>query len=477
MQAVNGTSLGAFQNNQASINIKISAQSLRVPESAEKPEKIEKAGHEERENHKVRSDHGEERATQIFRQEISQTLKIAFRSTFSLSTNASNPYRSSESPEDLATDVMTAAKAIVEDSPAEPAKTLVRVRQSVEQAITSSKQVVNTEEGASALKNADDLISRGLRVLENDTQLTSASALSVQSKSTQRSTIQIRTQEGDTIKFDLRRVDKLSATDISLQSDTGNAEFTEISLSSRSRLVLQVKGDLNSAELDAIKNVFTQAEQLAEEFFAGDLNAALEVVAGLEFDSSQLAKVSMKFRSSERISAQQTILQSTPATPVGAIDTATVAAATPLIPTAVPVTPQPAPAATPLTSTAVPVTPQPAPAVNDTASTTTVPAAITATPETETISTPVENASGADGLLSGFSALADFLGQIADFLDQNMDQFSGGLTQGSGEAKLRFEFTESVRLDILKAVMIEIAPEHDEHDDSDSAPREVSSDR
>ncbi len=455
MQAVNGTSLGAFQNSQASVNIKASAQLVRGPERAEGPEKVEKAGHEERDSNKVKPDHGEGRATQIFRQEISQTLKIAFRSAFSLAANVSNPYKSSESPDDLAADVMTAAKSIVEDSPAEPAKTLVRIRQSVDQAITSSQQVVNTEEGASALKNADNLISRGLQVLENDAQLTSASALSIESKSTQRSTIQIRTQEGDTIKFDLRRVDKLSATDISLQSDSGNANYTEVSLSSRSRLVLKVEGDLNTAELEAIRNVFTQAEQLAEEFFAGDLNAALEVVAGLEFDSSQLAKVSMKFRSSERISAQQTILQSAPATPTGAIDTVAVATATPLIPTP------------------APVVAQRVPTVSDSASTTTVPAAITATPETEAIATPVENASGSGGLLSGFSSLADFLGQIADFLEQSMDQFSGGLLSGAGDAKLRFEFTESVRIDILKAVMIEIAPEHEESDDSVAAAQDV----
>jgi hypothetical protein len=452
MHVINGSSLAASQDNQVKVYFRVRANAIQ---GSEKPEKTEKPDHENRHHDRVKSDHGSERATQIFRQEINQSLKIAFRSAMSLSLNPASAYQSSESPEDLATDVLRTAREIATKSPDKPEKTLVRVRQSVEQAITASQTIVNTEEGASALTAADDLISRGLDTLASDTSLKSASALSIESTSKQRSSIQIRTQEGDIIKFDLRHVEKMSASDISLQTESGSATSTEISISSRSRVVLKIEGDINSAELEAIRSVFAQAEQLAEEFFSGDLNAALEIVAGLEFDSSQLARVSMKFRSSERISAQQTVLQSSPAPAAIAEDTVT---AVPSTPAAIA---EDTPAAAPSTPTAIaattPTKAQPEPVLG-------APVSTEVQPET----VPPEEAVSSGGFLSGFSTLADFLGKIADFLEQGTGQIGGALFSAT-DARIRFEFTESFRLEILKAVMIEVAPETEKDDDPDGS--------
>ncbi len=54
---------------------------------------------------------------------------------------------------------------------------------------------------------------------------------------------------------------------------------------------------------------------------------------------------------------------------------------------------------------------------------------------------------------------------IADYLEQAVDQFSESL-QGSASTSIRFEFTQSLRLDILRAVMIETAPESGENDEA-----------
>lgn len=428
MHPVTSTSLAAFQSNRTQLEFR--------PQNHH----AEKAEHAHRDRDHVESSHGRRRAAQIFRQEMILFLKIKFQSEFKFAINSANPYTSGDSAEDVAADVLTTARAITEQSPQEPSQTLAQVRETVTQAVNTSQESVNTVEGEAELEVAEGLIQRGLDDLENDTRLLSASSFSVESTSKQRSTIQIRTQEGDIVKFDLRRIERLSASDIAVQTESGSASLTEVSVSSRSRLVLKVEGDLNDAELEAIRNVFAQAEQLAEEFFAGDLNAALEVVAALEFDTSQLARVSMKFRSSERISVQQTIVQSAPiaAPPENPSSTATVA-----------------------TRAEIPI-----PAISEAASTETVTAPATSVASVEPETTAVaEEASSSTGLFSGFTSLINYLGMIADYLEQTVDQFSESL-QGSASTRIRFEFTESLRLDILRAVMIETAPESDGNEET-----------
>ena len=430
MHPVNSTSFAAFQTNNAQLKFRPQLQPAQISEPI-------------RQDHdRVESEHGRGRASQIFRQEIIQSLKIKFSSTFKLSIESANPYRNNDSAESVAADVVNSARTIAEQSPAEPSQTLAQVRESVAQAVSISQKSVETAEGEAELDAADGLIQRGLDELEKDTRLVSASSLAVESRSKQRSTIKIQTQEGDIVKFDLRRVDRLSASDVAIQTESGSASLTEVSVSSRSRLVLKVEGDLNDAELDAIKNVFAQAEQIAEEFFAGDLNAALEVVAGLEFDTGQLARVSMKFRSSERISMQQTTLQSAPvvAPPESPASTATVAA----------------PTATPATR------------ISDLPSTETVSAPASTVADIRSETPPVaDDTSSSSSLFSGFASLINYLGRVADYLEETVDLFSNSL-QGAATTGIRFEFTESLRLDILRAVLIETAPESEESHEEES---------
>ena len=237
MHPVTSTSLAAFQSNKIQLEFRAQQQNAKKTEHAHNGR-----GH-------IETSHGRRRATQIFRQEIIQLLKIKFHSEFNLSINSVNPYRSSGSAEGVAADVLTAARAITEQGSEEPSQTLAQVRESVDQAVSNSQEIVNTTEGEAELEIADGLIQRGLDALESDARLMSVSSTSIESTSKQRSTIQIRTQEGDIVKFDLRRIDRLSASDIAIQTESGSANLTEVSISSSSRLVLKVEGNLNEAEL------------------------------------------------------------------------------------------------------------------------------------------------------------------------------------------------------------------------------------
>lgn len=115
----------------------------------------------------------------------------------------------------------------------------------------------------------------------------------------ERTTLYIETQEGDVVrlKFSARE----SANIKILQ--TGDAEATDLTMKTRStsKLSVKVRGDLNSEEFAAIQDTIAQAIELANDFFAGDVQAAFEFAAALDIDGEQLAGVRLRMRVSERL--------------------------------------------------------------------------------------------------------------------------------------------------------------------------------
>ncbi|MDH4316579.1 MAG: hypothetical protein OEW68_17335, partial [Gammaproteobacteria bacterium] len=263
-------------------------------------------------------------------------------------------------------------------------------------------------------------------------------ALSIDARSRQRSIIRIRTTEGDIVKLDLRQIDRLSVSDVATRSDEGSSSVTEVSVSSRSRLILKVNGDLNEAELEAIRNVFAQAEDLADRFFGGDLNAALEVSAGLQYDSGQLARVSMRFRSSQQLHISQSIVNNAPI--------AAPAADTPVV--AAPGSDSPEPAAP-----VVPASELTEPVVAGDGDVEQLPEPAVESPIAGGEEAP------AGGFFSGFGSLINYLGMVADYLDESLARFRELIGAESGSGRLRLDISTSFRLDVLRAVMAQKIPD------------------
>ena len=187
-------------------------------------------------------------------------------------------------------------------------------------------------------------------------------------------------------------------------------------------MMLRVKGDLNESEYAAIQNVFSQAESIANEFFDGDLAAALNLAGGFEFDSDQLSRVKMRFRSHQvsNIAYTETMTRPQPAQ----IEES-VAPAAPQVALRAPVTAAPEPA------------PERAPDVAEPAPTPT-PEAAPASP----------NVIDDQSLASFFETLSGFLRSVSE-----------GFEPASGGGSFRLHYSESFKLDILKAVIHTVAPE------------------
>lgn len=240
------------------------------------------------------------RALKILRQEIRQVLSASFRIKYAATPTAYGNTGDPVSRGDVAEEVINGARAVADRAPVKARESLVKLRGEVETAARSARNIVG-DEGRNDIAGTLGTVRQGLAGLEKDAARnieSSASVLSVESRLKQRSTIRIRTQEGDVVRLDLRRSEKLSAEDISMADRESRFASTSLEVSSRTRMALKVNGDLNEAEFAAIQRVFAQAEAIADEFFNGDLAAAFDMAAGIEFDSEQLARVKMRFVSS-----------------------------------------------------------------------------------------------------------------------------------------------------------------------------------
>ncbi len=233
------------------------------------------------------------------RQEIRAALTQKFKLAISTALGSYTPTAPSSS--DVASEALGAAGRLAGQDPLSASEQLKALREDVEAAGDAVKGLIGDDD-LDDVEDAIAKISQGLDEADDDAArntVASASFLSAESVLKQSSKIRIRTQEGDVVTLDLRRRESFSATDVAVQGAGGSFTSTEVEASSKSRLVLNVRGDINAEELAAIQGVFEQAEAIAADFFGGDIAAAFEAASGLAYDSEQLSRVSLRFRERE----------------------------------------------------------------------------------------------------------------------------------------------------------------------------------
>lgn len=288
-------SLSATALLGSSVGHKLERSDVIAPSKTERTQATEQS-------HRARGHHHRQhsRALGVFHQELKLALSARFRSVFFASQPNYSEAKGAATPDDVAAEALVAAKQVVNDAPVSASRALITFRQKVEEAASITRETVGADDGLVDVDGAVGRVNEGLDDLEGEAAKnveSSTSILAVDSRTRERSSIRIRTQEGDIVKFHLKRAENLSATDTAFSTNGTSGSTTQVEISSRSRMVLRVDGDLNEAELAAIQNVFTRAESIADEFFNGDLSAAFDLAAGFEYDTDQLARVRMGFRS------------------------------------------------------------------------------------------------------------------------------------------------------------------------------------
>lgn len=202
----------------------------------------------------------------------------------------------------------------------------------------------NNANGSSALETTISQITDQLQSLfsaylaNSDTVQGGGSATATGAKliSNAKGELQIHTQEGDTITLSI--ASKSAASIQNIQAGNGSVQLssTDIQTFTSNRVTISVHGDLNANELQAVQALVGQVNQLTDDYFGGDVNAALAQAGSLNFDSSHLTDYSLHLALQQTFAAYGLNLQLPPVantnqTPVRALDGAGVtAAATPL---------------------------------------------------------------------------------------------------------------------------------------------------
>ena len=351
------------------------------------------------------------------RQELRASLMVDFRASAGNAYDASGEAASSD---EIADETLQTARKAVAEAPADATRIIVSIRSRVHEVAQYVQRQVAPGGHDDGVDTVVDKVDSGLDEMEQAASMNreaSTTALDIDLMSKQKSTIRIRTQEGDVVRFDLRQMSHTSASHEAGTSDSGSYSVTEVEVSSKTRMLMRVKGDLNEAEMAAIQGVFDQAGAIAAEFFEGDMAAALSLVSGMEFDTQQLARVRLGFRS-------QQVSQMAYSNVVTAVDTPDDAAKVEAAPASAETVEDVAP---------TPVEPESLPIVE---------------PESTAVS----------GEPVGQSAIAGFFAAVSAFLRSTSEGFAG---EESG-SKFRLHFSESFKLDLLKAVIHTTAPEKSE---------------
>ena len=382
-------------------------------------------------------------ALQVLRHELRFALKAYFKARFAATPPGYGDAQPPATADDVVGEALGAAQQLAQESPTTAAKSLIRFRAQIRESATAVRETLAPQD---ELDDVDDALAKldgGLDELDavvTQNRESSASVMEIDTRTKQRSTIRIRTQEGDIVRFDLKRVDRLSATDASVSNEDGFASLTSVEMSSRTRLMLRVNGDLNDNELAAIQNVFAQAEQIANDFYGGDIGAAFNSASGFEFDTGQLARVNMRFglRQSSTVTITERIEKPVEAAPAPWFAPVSDA---PRIPAArAPEPPASVAADAPVT----------APADAD--------AAPIAAPA-EALPADVVPPDAAPPALDT-SALGGFFELISSFFRS--------VGEGFEAEGFRFHYSESFKLELLKAVFVTSAPD-DAGDAADNA--------
>lgn len=117
----------------------------------------------------------------------------------------------------------------------------------------------------------------------------------------------LKTQEGDTIKVDFRQLYaeyQAYTSEMYAENSPSGARYFESTEQMEAthfeeQFGFSVEGDINDDELKAIFSVFEQVDELANNFFDGNIEKALQQAVEMDIDFSQLQSVDLNLQQTE----------------------------------------------------------------------------------------------------------------------------------------------------------------------------------
>lgn len=252
------------------------------------------------------------------KQVLVNQISIALRQRFELhvsGTAIAGATPDEQASQDLAS-VVSSALNSQGDTP--PTEAVANVNEATDAAIQQTAQDLQPSISGLGLKTAIGQLNNQLQSLysaflshANGSQGTDTFAeTGARLISKAKGTLEIHTQEGDTIQLDFSSRTAIGVHNLQASDGITQVSGTDFHAFSKSRVTLSVQGNLNADELQAVQDLVGQINQLASGFFSGDASAPL---SGLNFDGTQLADYSLNLALKQRFAAYGLSLSLPPA--------------------------------------------------------------------------------------------------------------------------------------------------------------------
>ncbi|MFQ5468867.1 MAG: DUF5610 domain-containing protein [Gammaproteobacteria bacterium] len=131
-------------------------------------------------------------------------------------------------------------------------------------------------------------------------------SLSTQLDNNRSFSMEIETNDGDLVTISL--TDRFTFNSLNYDVTDGKSQlaFAESQIITSSNFSLSISGNLDEGELEAIGRLMHRVENLADKFFAGDLQTAFEKASRLELDTNELAAFNLNLEMMQAQKASST---------------------------------------------------------------------------------------------------------------------------------------------------------------------------
>ncbi|HTU66510.1 MAG TPA: hypothetical protein VMF52_11215 [Steroidobacteraceae bacterium] len=158
-------------------------------------------------------------------------------------------------------------------------------------------------------REIDDLASRNAPSAGGDAVTTGAAqrtaiAEAAREVKKEKFSLDILTAEGDRVSIRFKSVSVTNVAAAQVSDGTNTATAVEGSVISRGRFKVEVDGDLNDAEQAAIGDLLDKVDDIAQDFFGGDVQEAFAAASRVGLESDALSAFSLRLSYSRTVAAQ-----------------------------------------------------------------------------------------------------------------------------------------------------------------------------
>jgi hypothetical protein len=115
--------------------------------------------------------------------------------------------------------------------------------------------------------------------------------------------LQVKTHDGDTVTINFSNQSRIEQS-MGYESDGSNSQsIFNLSRSEESNYRFSVEGDLDDKEIDALQNLIKDVNEIAGEFFDGDVQKAFDMASEFQMDKTELSSMNLQLAQTKQYSA------------------------------------------------------------------------------------------------------------------------------------------------------------------------------